>query len=74
MQKALLYALLTPHAALKALQDSGDYTTLLAMQEELKTCPFADVWDRFCEENGVPVRQNWLSEVRQYEKEVLACR
>lgn len=49
MQKALLYALLTPHAALKKLQDSGDYTSLLAMQEELKTYPFADVWDHFCE-------------------------
>ncbi len=71
MQKALLYALLTPHAALKKLQDSGDYTSLLAMQEELKTYPFADVWDHFCEMNNVPVRQNWLSDIRRYETDVL---
>ena len=74
MQKALLYALLTPHTALKQLQDSGDCTSLLALQEELKTYPYADVWDRFCEENGVPVRQSWLEEIRRYEAEVLASR
>lgn len=74
MQKALLYALLTPHAALKKLQDSGDYTSLLAMQEELKTYPFADVWDHFCEMNNVPVRQNWLSDIRRYETDVLSKR
>ena len=74
MQKALLYALLTPHAALKKLQNSGDYTSLLAMQEELKTYPFADVWDHFCEMNNVPVRQNWLSDIRRYETDVLSKR
>ena len=74
MQKALLYALLTPHVALKKLQDSGDYTSLLAMQEELKTYPFADVWDHFCEMNNVPVRQNWLSDIRRYETDVLSKR
>ena len=74
MQKALLYALLTPHAALKKLQDRGDYTSLLAMQEELKTYPFADVWDHFCEMNNVPVRQNWLSDIRRYETDVLSKR
>ena len=74
MQKALLYALLTPHAALKKLQDIGDYTSLLAMQEELKTYPFADVWDHFCEMNNVPVRQNWLSDIRRYETDVLSKR
>lgn len=74
MQKALLYALLTPHAALKKLQDSEDYTSLLAMQEELKTYPFADVWDHFCEMNNVPVRQNWLSDIRKYETDVLSKR
>lgn len=74
MQKALLFALLTPHAALKKLQDEGNFTALLAMQEELKTYPYADVWDRFCEEKGVPVREGWLREVQQYEAGVLSKR
>ena len=74
MEKALLAALLTPHARLKACQDAADFTSMLAMQEELKTYPFAAVWDEYCARMGVPVRENWLPEVRQYEKDVLANR
>ena len=74
MQKALLTALLTPHARLKSYQDEGDFTSMLAMQEELKFYPFAAVWDEFCERQGVPVRESWLAEVRRYEKDVLLKR
>ena len=74
MQKALLTALLTPHARLKSYQDEGDFTSMLAMQEELKFSPFAAVWDEFCERQGVPVRESWLAEVRRYEKDVLLKR
>ena len=74
MEKALLSALLTPHAKIKAFQDAGDFTSLLAMQEELKSYPFAAVWDEYCARQGVPVRENWLAEVRQYEKDVLSRR
>ncbi len=56
MQKALLSALLMPHAALKRMQDEGRFTEQMAMQEELKTYPLGDVWDHFCETQGVPVR------------------
>ena len=74
MQKALLTALLTPHARLKSYQDEGDFTSMLAMQEELKFYPFAAVWDEFCERQGVPLRESWLAEVRRYEKDVLLKR
>lgn len=57
MQKALLYALLTPDKQLKELQDQGEMTKLLMQQEELKTYPFGDVWNYFCEQNGVPVQE-----------------
>ena len=74
MQKALLRALLTPFDTLKNAELAGDYTTRLALFEELKTYPFADVWDHFCEISGVPVRERWLNEVKKYEKEVLSAR
>ncbi len=74
MQKALLYALLTPNEALKQLQLEGNYTELMVMQEELKTYPFGDVWEHFCEQNGVPAGESWLEEVRRYEKDVLSKR
>jgi L-rhamnose isomerase len=69
MQKALLYALLTPHKMLADMQNSGDFTGLLAFTEELKTYPAGDVWDAFCERHQVPVRENWLEDVREYDKE-----
>lgn len=74
MQKALLYALLTPHASLKEMQDNGNFTKLLAMQEELKFYPFADVWDEYCARNNVPVREDWYSQAEEYETNILSKR
>ena len=74
MMKALLYALLAPNAEFKAMQNEGRFTELLALTEELKSYPFADVWDEFCERSGVPVREQWLEKVKAYEEEVLSKR
>ena len=74
MQKALLFAKLEPTEMLRKAEYEGDYTTRLAMLEEMKSYPFNAVWDMYCEECGVPVRDKWLCEVRKYEKEVLANR
>jgi len=72
VQKALLSALLQPAEKLKQLQESGNFTELLMLSEELKTFPLGDVWERFCEVNNVPA--DWFAEVQKYEKEVLKCR
>jgi L-rhamnose isomerase len=74
MQKALLYAMLTPNAKLAALQNDKNYTELMMMQEELKLYPFGDVWNYFCEINNVPQKEDWFKEVKEYEKTVLANR
>ncbi|MBQ7499910.1 MAG: L-rhamnose isomerase [Clostridia bacterium] len=74
MQKALLYAKLEPTAAMQKMEFEGDYTSRLAMLEEMKSYPFAAVWDKYCAECGVPVRDAWLKDVKQYEKDVLLNR
>ena len=74
VQKALLCALLTPHKTLAELQDSSRFTELLAAQEELKTMPFADVWEEYCSRQGVIADRTWLDEVKKYESEVLSKR
>lgn len=74
MQKSLLYALLTPNDKLKKLQNEGRFTELLMQQEELKSYPFGDVWDYFCEINNVPVKEEWYAKVSLYEEEVLLKR
>ncbi len=74
MQKALLYALLSPNNTLKEFQDKGDVTSLMALSEEQKTMPFGEVWDYYCKECGVPVGASWLDDVKKYENEVLSKR
>ncbi len=74
MIKSLLIALLEPVQMLRDMENSSDLTGRLAMLEELKTMPFAAVWDYYCLKQGVPVGPVWLNEVRQYEKSVLAAR
>ncbi|MBE7025443.1 MAG: L-rhamnose isomerase [Ruminococcaceae bacterium] len=72
MQKALLRALLTPNALLMDLQNQNDFTSIMAVTEEMKEYPFGAVWEKFCEENGTPI--DWLPIVRTYEQDVLLKR
>ena len=74
MQKALLFALLEPSEKLKDFEREGDYTSRLALLEELKSYPFASVWDYYCESEGVAVRDAWLADVKKYEADVLSKR
>jgi len=59
-QKALLTALLTPWDELKKLQNTGDFTRLIAYQEELKTYPIGIIWDEFCKRHNVPIGMQWM--------------
>ncbi len=74
MQKALLYAALEPTARLQEMEAKGDYTSRLAYLEELKSYPFSAVWDRYCENCGVPVRDSWIADVQEYENSTLSKR
>ena len=74
LQKALLFALLQPTEELKELQDSQSFSKLMVVQEELKTMPLNDVWDRYCEYCGKPRDGEWFAEVERYEREVLSKR
>jgi len=74
MLKALLLALLEPTDKLRQMELSGDYTSRLAMLEELKTMPFGAVWDYYCTEQDVPAGADWLKEVRDYENKVTSLR
>ena len=74
MEKALLKALLTPWDLLKEAQDKYDHTRVLALQEELKTLPWAEVWNEYLKRQGMVSDAQMFEEIRQYEKEVLAKR
>ena len=74
MQKALLEALLEPAATLKALQDGEQFTEQLVLQEELKSYPFAAVWEEFCARAKLPANETWMADVLKYERDVQSKR
>ena len=74
MEKALLFALLQPWAKLKELQDSCRFTELMVLNEELKTLPLGDIWEHYCQTQGVPGGREWYDTVARYEQDVLLKR
>lgn len=74
MEKALLFALLQPWDQLKYLQDSCQFTQLMVLNEELKTLPFGDIWEHYCQTQGVPGGKEWYDTVARYEQDVLLKR
>lgn len=69
VQKALLFALLTPHKSLKKMQDERDFTHMLALDEKIKDLPFGTVWEQYLVYTDTPIE--WQKYVDKYEKEVL---
>ncbi len=72
-QKALLVAMLEP-AVIREAEEKFDYTSRLALTEEVKQLPWGAVWDEYCVMSGVPAGFDWLPEVKQYEADVLLKR
>jgi L-rhamnose isomerase len=74
MLKALLIALLEPYEMLRQLESGMDYTRRLAMLEELKSLPWAAVWNYYCAQKNAPVGMRWIDEVKRYERTALSKR
>ena len=73
-QKCLLQALLEPLTLLRQYEDNGQGFEKLALLEEMKSLPFGAVYDYFNLKNGVPVGEEFIGYVQQYEKEVTSKR
>ena len=46
----------------------------MVVQEELKTMPFSEVWEEYCNVCGKPVDGQWYPEIEKYEAEVQSKR
>ena len=73
-QKCLLQALLEPLPALRRYEAEEKGFERLALLEEAKSMPWNAVWDMFCMRNGVPVGEEFISGVEEYEAEVTSKR
>jgi L-rhamnose isomerase len=72
--KALLVALLEPRDVMRQYELDGDFSSRLALQEELKSMPFHAVWDFYCLERNVPIGMDFMHVIKEYEKRELANR
>lgn len=73
-QKCLLQALLEPLPALRRYEAEEKGFERLALLEEAKSMPWNAVWDMFCMRNSVPVGEEFISGVEEYEAEVTSKR
>lgn len=72
--RALLMAMLEPRELLKQYEAEGDFSSRLALQEELTSMPYSAVWDYYCLKKDVPVGMDFMSVIKDYEKKELALR
>jgi L-rhamnose isomerase len=72
--RALLVALLEPRDMMRQYEAEGDFSSRLALQEEIKSMPFSAVWDYYCAKKNVPVGMDFMSVIKEYEKKELSKR
>ncbi|MBQ9659708.1 MAG: L-rhamnose isomerase [Bacteroidales bacterium] len=73
-QKCILSALLEPLAKLREYEANGQGFERLALLEEAKTLPFGAVYDYINYKNNVPVGEEFIGCIEQYEKDVTSKR
>ncbi len=73
-QKCFLQGMLEPIAKLREYEANDQLFERLALLEESKGLPWNAVWDMFCLKNNVPVGEDFIAEIQQYEKEVTSKR
>lgn len=74
LRKALLFAMLEPHAALVEMEANGNGYAKMGMLEALQTLPFGAVWETYCERFAAPTDLAIIDEVAAYEASVLKGR
>jgi len=72
--RALLVALLEPREKLRQYEVEGDFSSRLALQEELKSMPFSSIWDYYCLKQNVPMGMAFMTKIKDYENTELSKR
>lgn len=73
-QKSLLHALLEPLHTLREYEDNNRLFERLALLEEAKTLPEGAVYDYYNLTHNLPVGEEFIQNVNEYEKNVLSKR
>lgn len=72
--RSLLRALLLPKKQLEEAELKGDNLGKLYWRQYARDLPFGSVWDYYCLTHQVPLENQWLEKIKEYEKAVLCKR
>lgn len=70
VKKALLAAMLEPVHLIKEAENNKDFTRRLALMDEFKTLPSNDIWNYYCMKSDIMPNEQWLDNLKEYEKNV----
>ena len=70
-KKALLGAMLEPVDLLREAEAEGDKTRVLTLMDEFRSLPVQAVWGMCCERNNVIPGEQWIDDIKAYEKRVM---
>lgn len=73
-QKCMTKALLEPRGIISGHELAGDTFEVLQLIEEGKTMPWNAVYDEFCVRNNVPVGNDIIRAIKEYERDILSKR
>ena len=73
-QQSMLFALMEPRDLILKYEENGNFFERLALLELLKTKPFGAIWDYYCLKHDVAIAEDYITEIQNYEKEVLSQR
>lgn len=73
-QKAMLQALLEPTETLRGYEKEDKNFERMAVLEELKAMPWSDIYNYYCQQQGVPVGNGYIEEIQEYENQVTSKR
>ena len=73
-QQAFLFALLEPTDKIREYEENGKNFERLAYLEGMKMMMFGAVYNKYCLDNNVPVGIDYVSEIQQYEVDILSKR
>ncbi|MDD4578490.1 MAG: L-rhamnose isomerase, partial [Anaerolineaceae bacterium] len=73
-QKAMLQALLEPTEKLRDYEKKDKNFERMAWLEELKAMPWNAIYGYYCELQGVPVGDEYIGQIQEYEAQVTSNR
>jgi L-rhamnose isomerase len=73
-QKCMTKALLEPRELICKHELAGETFEVLQLIEEGKTMPWSSVYDEFCLRNNVPVGNDIIGAIKEYERDILSKR